>query len=60
MARNFFAIVGILATIVALTFPIGIVLLNENKDVIGLVKLLIYISVGIDTFVALTLIFSKD
>lgn len=56
----FNAIVGIIAPIAALTYPFGIVLPKKDKDAIGLVRLSIYITIGMATFIALILFLFKQ
>lgn len=43
----FMAVVGIIAPIAALTYPIAIVLPRNDKDAIGIIRLSLYISTGI-------------
>lgn len=56
----FMAIVQIFVPIAALTYPIAIVLPRDDKNAKGLVKLSLYISIGLATFVSLVLLFFNN
>src|SRR5699024_12453828 len=53
----FAAIVGIIAPIAALTYPMAIVLPQRNSDARGVARLSVYITIGIAALVALLLLF---
>jgi O-antigen/teichoic acid export membrane protein len=56
----FTAIVGIVAPIAALTYPIAIVLPKDDKDARGIVRLSLYISVFIAMIVAIIILLFKQ
>lgn len=53
----FAAIVGIIAPIAALTYPMAIVLPKRNSDARGVARLSVYITIGIAALVAILLLF---
>lgn len=57
---TFLAIVGIIIPIAALTYPIAIVLPEKNEDALGLVRLSVYISFTLATFVFLIILFFEQ
>nr|WP_289037941.1 oligosaccharide flippase family protein [uncultured Allobacillus sp.] len=59
MMGVFVAITGIVSPIAALTYPFAIVLPKDDKDAQGLLRLSLYISLGIATLALFILFFSK-
>ncbi|MFG6147466.1 lipopolysaccharide biosynthesis protein [Halobacillus sp. B23F22_1] len=57
---TFLAIVAIIAPIVALTYPIAIVLPKSDKDAKGLILLSLYITIGVALSVGIILFFLND
>src|SRR5699024_12878737 len=53
----FAAIVGLIAPIAALTYPMALVLPKRNSDARGVARLSVYITIGIAALVAMLLLF---